>query len=233
MAQFGLCAILGSRVAWRLIVPLLCLIASPASAVEASCVHPDADKLLEQSRAAIHFDGNYFPDPNAKFLPFDADGQRLQWMGTSWDGPPDGALFVLDCAGSRLAALRLGYVQELRAGPTISGIGQMFEVIYTLGSGTGEREESVSLVAFDKSSISVLWSHEASESASAPSLGIEYSDRFSWRFDDKGTRVEITGERKVGKFNDAEHGWAPNTIHTLPSEAFCWNTAENVYAVCK
>jgi hypothetical protein len=128
-------------IARQLLVTLFCLIAPLASAAEMSCLRPDIASFLEQSHDAIQFGGSYFPSPKAKFLPFDADGRRLQWMGASWEGPPDGALFVLDCAGAPITVLHLGHVQQRGAGPTLSGIGQTFEVIYISGTGTGVQEE--------------------------------------------------------------------------------------------
>lgn len=216
----------------QVLVPLLCLISWPASAVEPSCFHPDLDRFLEQSRAAIHFDGRYFPSASAKFLPFDADGRHLQWLGVSWEGPPDGALFVLDCEGRTVAAVRLGYVQALRKSSVVPGVGQAFEVIYTSAVGAGEHEETVDLVSFEKDAIAVVWSHEASESVSAPSLKVEYSDRFSWQFDENGGAINVAGERKVGGYADGEHGWAANSSHELPNESFCLSPADKIYKAC-
>ena len=215
-----------------LLVAVLSWLATPVFAAE--CVRPDLEQLLDKARTEIQADASYFPSAEGKFLPFDsADGRHLQWLGAGWYGPPQGALFVLDCDGNRLAATSLGFVHEIRVGPFVPTIGQTFEVIYTSGYGSGYEQKTVALLAFANDLITTFWNHEVSEEVSAPPLEEEYADTFAWRFAEGRARIEVTGERELGEFKDAEHGWEPNTKHALPAETFCWNAAEKKFQGCK
>ena len=202
------------------------------AAAEPSCVRPDAGSFLEQNRAVAHLEGSYFPVPRAVFLPLSTGGQNLQWMGTSWEGPVDGALFVIDCAGREVAALRLGAVSRLRNGPVLS-IGATAEIVYVPGQITGEQIAEVGLVRLNGTSIEVLWKHQASDSVSFPSLGAEYDDTYGWEFSPGGTAIHVSGKRKVGSMADTSHGWAPGTTHDLPEEMFCWSPTERAYRLCR
>jgi hypothetical protein len=205
--------------AWAAPLPVL---AQPA------CVRPDLNNFLEQSRAAIGFNGSYYPAPSAKFLPLQGGGNGLQWMGASWEAPPDGALFVIDCAGHRVAALRLGQIETLRAGPDISGFGKTVEVIYTAGTGTGVDWRKVSLVAFSTGAIAVLWTHDAYEFVDLPTLQ-SYTNRYVWRYADDGTVIHVTGKHVINADSDEDQ----DTAHPFPREAFCWQEKRLSYASCK
>jgi hypothetical protein len=198
---------------------------------EPGCVRPDAATFLEQARAAIHFDGAYFPAPQAVFLPVTGRGQNLQWMGTSWESPIDGALFVVDCTGKQVAALLLGAVSRLRNGPVLP-FGGTAEIVYAPGPITGEQILEVALVRLNGGSIEVLWKHQASDSVSFPSLGAEYDDTYEWKFAPGGTAIHVSGKRKIGSVADTSHGWAPGTTHDLPDEMFCWRPSERAYRRC-
>ncbi len=205
------------------------LSASPALAQP--CVHPNLDNVFEQSRAAIGVDSDFYPDASMIFLTVQLGGQYFQWMGASWSAPPEGTLFVLDCKGRGLAALNLGAFEQIRAGPEISGFGKTIEVVYIPGEGTGDQEDDVSLIAFSAKSIMVLWDHEASEVVDEPSDN--YTDQYTWRYSQSATVIHVTGKRMVGELADTDHGWAPHTLHDLPSETFCWKNAQRQYTSCK
>jgi hypothetical protein len=151
-------------------------------------------------------------------------------MGVSW-GSFDGALFVLDCAGNRLAALPLGYLQRLRPGPSVPGLGQTLEVVYTSTFGSGVLDNTVKLVAFFSGSLTVLWSHDESGLLAMWERG-EYDDTYLWRYLNQGTIIEISGTRAVGDFKEPEHGWAPRSIHALPAETYCWKDSDKSYKPC-
>jgi hypothetical protein len=216
----------------RIVTILAGLVVSTAAVAEPSCNRPETDTFLENSREAIHFGGAIYPAPTARFLPFMLNGRQFQWMEASWEGPRDGALFVLDCAGSRIVGMPLGYIEQLRPGPVISGFGQTFEVIYISGQGTGALNESVDLVSFSGASIAVLWNHEASEMAAVPQLGADYTDTWSRHYSPDGTVIRVSGHRAIGDSRDAEHDWAPHTDHLLSKERFCWKSSEQTYLPC-
>ncbi len=219
----------------RQLIVAIGLFTATSALAQPNCVQPDLNNFLEQSRAAISFDGTYYPSPSASFLTFKLDGHGFQWMAASWFGPDDGALLVLDCKGHRVAALRLGSFDELKPGPVIPGFGKTIEVVYIVMEGTGWLTTDVNLIAFSGKSIVVLWDHEASEMFSDPTAerAVDYTDQYSWRYSESGTNIHVTGKRRVGEVKDPDHGWAPHTTHDLPSETYCWQGAQFHYASCK
>jgi hypothetical protein len=220
----------GTMLMSRLLIIYACLLASSAAVADPSCSHPELNAFLEKSPEATG--PTYFPAPTAKFLPFMLGDRQLQWMGASWEGPRDGALFVLDCTGTRIAGMRMGHLEKLRPGPIISGLGQALEVVYISGQGTGVREESVNIVSFSGDSIIILWRHEASDLVAQPDLGADYTDTWSWHYSDDGAVIRVSGRRSVGESPDTEHGWAQQTSHMLSNETFCWKPQEKAYSTC-
>jgi hypothetical protein len=212
----------------RLVVFLIGLLAGSGALAQPACVHPKLDNFLEQSRQAIQFTGTYFPEPSARFLPFVFDGNRLQWMAVSWEGPPDGALFVLDCSGAELGALRIGKVVGLRPGPGITGFGQAFEAIDIPGIATGSGASEIKLVAFREGSISVLWTQDLRQWLSLGPRGAgEQVRAYTWKYSADGLVIQVTGKRF-----DPTDGHRPQTVKMLPKETFCWKMQQNIYVPC-
>ena len=210
---------------------MLCLIAMGLGGrATASCVHPEIDELLKESRTDIQFEGSYFPSPAAQFLPSRIDSQDVQWVGASWEGPVGGAIFLLDCHGKKITARNLGAVKQLHAGPVLKA-GPTVEITYIPGTATGEISSNVALALFDGASIKILWDHLVSDSVEMPR--VEYDDGFEWRYSADGQAIEVTGRRKVGAARDATFGWAAGTTHSLPKETYCWNGPEGKFSPCK
>ena len=198
------------------------------SAAERGCVRPEVTRLLEQNRGELNLTGTYFPVARALFMSDDAN--RRQWMGTSWEGPRDGVLFVVDCAGKKIAALQQGAVLRLRAGPVLP-IGPTVEVLYMPGTATSEQWTQVDVAFFNGTSIDVLWTQTAIDDVGFPTLA-DYRDDFAWEFSPDGSKIHVTGQRKVRTIPDAEHNWGPGTAHALPEPTFCWNPARRSYLGC-
>ncbi len=213
-----------------LAVLLLGLVAMPALAAETKCARPEIELFLENARTAINFTGSYFPSPEVKYLSFEVEGRTLQWLGASWWGPREGALFVLDCQGKRVAALPLGFVMKLRNGPVVPGFGRTFEVDYISGVGTGVKVQTIYLVAFKDGAISIVWSHQGSDSEG--NYGYAYEETVSPRFSRDGMRIDVLKKREVGPFKDPDYGWPPNTTHVFPVERFCWIASSKSFAAC-
>ncbi|WP_394762693.1 hypothetical protein [Phenylobacterium sp.] len=159
-------------------------------------------------------------------------GRTLQWVLVSWEGPPEGKVFVADCAGRRLADLDLGYVDHATAGPAIQGNATL-EVRYIPATGTNIREQSVSLLQFQKEAISVLWDHKSMELASAPLVPMDTADLYRWRFLDGGLRVAVTGTRTTGTIKDMRRGIIIGRNKALPAESFCFDAKRGVFTGCR
>jgi hypothetical protein len=200
----------------------------------AQCVSPEIDALLHRSRAALDFQGSYFPSPEIRREVI-VDGQEmLQWLGVKWYGPIDGALFLLDCQGHTLAVVHLGAVEEIRLGPTLPGVGPTVEVRYQPGSGTGYRLEQVELVGYRGNAILRMWKHTAYESAFILPTEDGTEDRYSWSFDEGGSVIHLSGRRSTfPKPAPGGYDWGPPSTHDLPSETFCWFGSELVYKQCQ
>ncbi len=205
---------------------------------QTSCVRPaDINIFLKEQSRTIelgnrYLSPDYFPAASAVFMAQSSSSRILQWLGAAWEGPDDGALFVLDCGGMVLAATRLEPVTRLTLGPTLP-VGRTVLVESNRRVGTGVLTGHVFLVALRGSSIRVLWSFQVFESASAPSLQVEYTDSFRWNFSSNHLAIHVAGERTVGSYDDEEHGWKGQTTHDLPEETFCWSKGSEAYENCR
>jgi hypothetical protein len=139
-----------------------------------------------------------------------------------------GALFVLNCAGERLATLNLGQVLRLGRGPTLPDVGPTLVVVYVYVSGMGQNGSWVQLVTFQSGSIVTLWDHEHQTAVDAPGLA-EYGDFYTWEFSDDGSTIWVRGRREVGDIPDDEYGWDANTTHEFPSQAWSWQQNSGRY----
>lgn len=218
---------------------LFCLLCfSPASADaagdSANCVQPNADGLLGQAgaRAELKVDGPHLPGAKARYMPFTRAGKTLQWMGTSWDAPPDGVLFVLDCTGNIIAAKQIGAVSRLSMGPKLA-LGETAEVIYQPGDATGEHMTLVGIVRFNGTRIELLWEHLATHVVALAILDADFEESFHWQVSPDGTRIRVTGRRQVGEIKDPEYGWPPHSEHALPSKSFCLSASKRRYLRCR
>jgi hypothetical protein len=201
---------------------------------EPSCVRPEPVELLEASaKAGLNLDVPGENDPSLKvgFRPLVQAGKRLQWLATGWFAPPDGVLFVLDCAGAIVAAKRTGSIRSLKKGPKLS-IGETVEIVFVSGYATGEHSTSVGLARFDGKDIELVWQHVATYDITIEMVNSDYGDRFRWRISADGKKIQVTGRRMVRELKDPDHGWPPHSVHALPAESFRWKDREKRYLAC-
>jgi hypothetical protein len=215
------------------LVCILCAGGSSAVQAKANCVRPDLERFLEASRAIIAFSGSHFPFPEADFLTIEEEGGVLQWVGVRWSGPEDGALFVLDCSGGRLGALRLGAVLALHPGPVLPEVGKTIAVRYTASIGTGSRLENVELVGFVDAGILRLWKHTAYEHAFVLPSEDGVEEKYEWTFGSRGTALRVVGKRVIyPKPKDPGSEWGPGTSHDLGTTTYCWSASGREYRRC-
>lgn len=159
---------------------LLWVLVVSSELVAADCKQPELESFLEDSRTVIKFTGPYFPSPAPHELEFKVGTQPHQWFGIGWEAPPDGALFVLDCAGNRLATTRLGRVLNLRHGPRLPRIGSTVEVTYIAQTGTGYERKSADIFEFLNNTLKSLWTHTLYERVSILPLEEQSLEEYQW-----------------------------------------------------
>ncbi len=215
------------------IVPVLVVLGAPGALAIPQCISPEINGLLETSRAALEFEGSYFPSPETRRHVF-VDGQNIrQWLGVKWEGPIDGGLFLLDCERHTLAVVHLGAVDEIRQGPTLPGDGSSVEVRYQPGSGTGYRLQFVELVGNRENVILRLWKHTAYERSFILPNEDGTEDRYFWEVDQGGSVIRVSGRRSTfPKPAAGTYEWGPPSTQDLPRETFCWFGSESVYKQC-
>jgi hypothetical protein len=212
--------------------------ASQASDVESapqSCARPDVVQFLEASRSRFEPTADYLPQADAIFLSQRIDGQDMQWMGGYWYGPRGGVLLLLNCAGQEIAYSKLGFIEGLNIGPNVDGRPSL-TVRYISGDGTGIYKSSTALVQYREGSLKVLWSHVVRSEINEPPLdkpgyGEDMTCDDKWKLSSTGKRIAVTQQCKVG-VTDEDHGWAPGSTHTLPTETYCWDKKLSKFERC-
>ena len=211
--------------AWVMIVS-----SEPAAA---DCKQPKLESFLEDSRAVLKFTGPYYPSPVPYDLGFKVGAQAFQWFGVAWEAPKDGALFVLDCAGNRLAATRLGHVLALRHGPVLPRIGSTVEVSYIAQTGTGYERQSADIFAFLNNSLKSLWTHTLYERVSILPLEEQTLEDYQWTLSGDGRQIRVGGYRTVyPKTERLDDPGGPPTKHKISPETFCWDVTHIRYVLC-
>jgi hypothetical protein len=183
--------------------------------------------------------------PELQDLPFDFPshmhalmfrnrGITTQWISLQWDGPPTGALVLLDCAGHILDALDAGAVETLEEGPTLSAVGQTVVTTAITNTGTGYKLERVDLFGSVRGKIHPLWDHIKHESAFVFANENGEDDVYTWRFEQGGTVIRVSGRRSTFPPSMKHDGNAPPpSLTNLPAEWYCWSVAPQArYTAC-
>lgn len=122
----------------------------------------------------------------------------LFWVAVSWDGPPDGRLFVVNCNGDKVAdGEPIGHVESIEAGPQIGGE-QTVAVSYISASGTNIKARAVVLVEFQRGRIRILWRHATLDAGFPPLTPVAEEDRTSWRFGNGVQKIDAITTHKEG-----------------------------------
>jgi hypothetical protein len=199
----------------------------------AGCKQPELESFLEDSRAVLNYHGAYFPAPQGHWLPFRIVGGTLAWLGVGWEGPKGGALFVLDCEGQRLAATPLGYVSELRVGPTLPIVGATVQVTYSPGAATNYKIERIAIFALQTNTLKILWSHTVYEGPVVLPNDDGMEEEYNWRISDDGKEIRVDGFQSIYRVSKKpDENWGPPKTRKLPAETYCWNAATITYVRC-
>lgn len=203
---------------------------------EPQCVLPTIEVLLERSRGAMHDRAPAFVLPQAEQVVTSTEGRMLQWVAVNWEGPEDGAVFMIDCTGRTLALVRLGVITGISPGPSLLGVGPTVVVRYEPGIDTNRTVELVEILAARGDAIVRLWKHAIVESdfgVVSTDGGERADDRYWWSFERDGTVIRVQGRRStLRKATDGPGEEGAPTTQDLPEEEFCWNMSEVGYAPC-
>lgn len=215
------------------LVVLAAVVGTSPSRGETDCKQPDVKMLLQTYRAKFRFSEIPFDAVQSHRLLSKVNGRMVQWVAIRWEGPIDGALFALDCSGHALAVANLGYISDLREGPTLISTGPTVQAQYAPGSGTGIRWREVGLFALKDSTLNLLWSHTALDSAFAMPSEDGTEDRYEWKIREDGQRIRVEGWHSVyPKPEEPGNDWGPPTTHKLPEQTYCWNEGQLRYVLC-
>ncbi len=200
-----------------------------AKTAGAPCTNPSARFLLGQDIAGLR---------DIQYLPLQHKIGPLRWAFLSWEGPPDGMVFVLSCDGQILAKRGLGFIDKLKAGPAVEGQSTV-EARYVSGSGTDMDEHAVSLLAFDGKSIRVLWDHPSYDSSTMSTLRENpKTHQIIWRADTYSyawsylparsmnkTAIDVTGVHEID---------ISGVIHKRAArpERYCYRSGKNEFVRC-
>ena len=154
----------------------------------------------------------------------DGAAPRLRWVAVSWDGPPDGNLYVVNCGGTKIAQLNsLGYVKRLQRVPRIGRI-RAVAVTYVPAAGTNIETQSVAILQYRSGRIHILWSHPTLDAAYAPLTPTNEEFRTLWRFRNGYSRIEAITIHKVAKSRRAQKPLI---------ELYCLNKSAWRYIPCR
>jgi hypothetical protein len=199
---------------------------------ETPCTTPNVVALLESSRKALQYEGLSFPSVSAKELTLGSGANTEQWIGVRWDGPTEGAVFVLDCVGHTLALTRVGGVESIAGGPELPEIGKTV-VVQSVGFGTGVEEHVVEIYAYRDGALVQLWKHSAHEHAFLSLDWDGHDDKYSWRFEREGALIRVTGQLSTyPKAAPGRDDWGKPQTVDAPVEAFCWTPKNRAFEAC-
>lgn len=203
---------------------------------EGECVLPTIEALLERSRSSIHDRAPSFLLPQADRVVTSGEGRILQWVAVTWDGPKDGAVFLLDCAGRTLALARLGAITEISPGPILPDVGPTVVVRYEPGVDTSRTVELVEILTARGRGVVRLWKHPAVESTFgvASTDGAQSTDdRYWWSFENDGAVLRVEGRRSILPAASGLDGEDAPATQDLPERKFCWNASTVGYEPCR
>ncbi len=224
----------------RLLLTMIVGLIAWRNANASECTMPSPTTLLAQARKQpqLREQLQYLPSafPSQAHTVSTRDGGRTdQWLGLQWDGPPQGALLLLDCAGHILDASDVGAVETIEEGPTLSAAGQAVLMTAITNTGTGYKLEKVDLFGGEGGRIHLLWSHTKHESIFVLPNENGEDDVYTWRFEQAGTVIRVLGRRTTfpPPVKDV-NGNAPRplSVKSLPTERYCWSPPQARYEAC-
>jgi hypothetical protein len=196
----------------------------------AECFHPDLEAFLENSRAVINFEGTHFPGPKGVWLEMNTDGKAIQWLGVTWWGPEDGALFVLDCLGNLITGLGIGAVSSLSRFSDNLNLKNAVTVEYTSNIGTGYRLRKLGIFNFANSKINKIWEHDLSENIFVFPAEDAIEKEYTFELSPDGNKITVIG--KIMTYSPPFDWKAKSAARAKTTvQVYCWDK-EGTYKQC-
>jgi len=153
---------------------------------------------------------------------------RINWIGLAWLYPEWGALFAADCEGRPLAALSVGAVGKIMAGPVLPVLGQTVMFIYVDKETSDCVHDSADIVALKDSKIHSLWSHAYKQGMNIGDPKVSphgfITHNYSVTFSDDGQTIRISGlVQEYAYRKDGSQSPIPRATTPLPAETYHWD----------
>jgi hypothetical protein len=159
---------------------------------------------------------------------FQTKSPRINWIGLAWLAPEWGALFAADCTGKPLAAVSVGAVGKIKAGPVIPSLGQTVMFIYVDKETADCVHDSADIVALKDGKVVSLWNHAYRQGmnvgASKTRRGAFVTHNYAVTFSGDGRSVRVSGlVQKYAYRANGSQSPTPTSTVTLPSETYRWD----------
>ncbi|HVA55429.1 MAG TPA: hypothetical protein VNI53_06505 [Gammaproteobacteria bacterium] len=153
---------------------------------------------------------------------------HINWIGLAWLSPEWGALFAADCEGRPLAAISVGAVGKIMAGPVLPELGQTVMFIYVDKETSDCVHDSADIVAVKGGKIFSLWGHTYKQGMNIdgpkvlPRVFITHN--YSVTFSDDGQTIRLSGlVQEYAYRKDGSQSPIPSITTPLPAETYHWD----------
>lgn len=159
---------------------------------------------------------------------FQTSQPHINWIGLAWLSPEWGALFAANCEGQPLAAVSVGAIGKIMAGPVVPVLGQTVMFIYVARETRECVHDSADIVALKDGKIISLWSHAYKQGMN---IGTKDHPRtafvthnYTVRFGDTGRSIHVSGlVQKYPYYKDGTQSSTPSATRALPEEHYHWD----------
>jgi hypothetical protein len=159
---------------------------------------------------------------------FQTGNPRVNWIGLAWLSPEWGALFAADCEGRPLAAVSVGAIGKIKAGPELPVLGQTVMFIYVDKETSDCVHDSAEIVALQDGKIISLWRHTYKQGMNAADPTDSHKSfithNYAVTFGGDGQTIRVSGlAQEFAYRTDGTQSSIPSASKTLASETYRWN----------
>jgi len=159
---------------------------------------------------------------------FRTDHPRLNWIGLAWLSPEWGALFAANCDAKPLAAVSVGAIGKIMAGPELPELGQTVMFVYVAKETRDCVHDAAGIVALKDGKIISLWEHAYKQGMNVADGKIRLKSfithNYAVDFGDHGQSLRVSGKiRQYAYRKDGSQSTTPFATRTLPAEIYHWN----------